>query len=219
MAGAAGAERRRPVRRRRRAAERPAAATPRRAGARACRRAFLDAVRDASILHRDPQRFALLYRLLWRLRSEPGAARTIRSTPTACRRSDMAQAVRRDMHKMKAFVRFRERRATTRPRAAARRLVRARRTTSSRPTRRFFTRRFAQHALGDPDAGTQRALGRRAAALRPGGAPRRTRRRPMPARSCGSPTTRASSTRRGSSSRRCRRRCRGATGTTCRRPS
>jgi len=61
---------------------------------------------ESVILHRDPGRFALLYRLLWRLRSEP----ELRHDPLDSDRVEadrMAQAVRRDMHKMKAFVRFR----------------------------------------------------------------------------------------------------------------
>ena len=59
------------------------------------------------ILHRDPNRLGLLYRLLWRLRFEPG----LRHDPLDAdwlQAQRMAQAVRRDMHKMKAFVRFRE---------------------------------------------------------------------------------------------------------------
>ena len=58
------------------------------------------------ILHSDPQRFGLLYRLLWRLVHEPG----LRHDPLDADRVQaalLAQAVRRDMHKMKAFVRFR----------------------------------------------------------------------------------------------------------------
>ncbi len=58
------------------------------------------------ILHSDPQRLALLYRLLWRLSHEPG----LRHDPLDAdmmKAQGMAQAVRRDMHKMKAFVRFR----------------------------------------------------------------------------------------------------------------
>jgi len=57
-------------------------------------------------LHCDPLRFALMYRLLWRLRHEP----TLRSDPLdvdRLRAESMAKAVRRDMHKMRAFVRFR----------------------------------------------------------------------------------------------------------------
>jgi probable DNA metabolism protein len=59
------------------------------------------------VLHSEPQRFALLYRLLWRLVHEPG----LRNDPIDAdmlHAQQMAQAVRRDMHKMKAFLRFRQ---------------------------------------------------------------------------------------------------------------
>ena len=58
------------------------------------------------ILHSDVNRFGLLYRLLWRLKTEAG----LRHDPLDAdwlQAQHMAQAVRRDMHKMKAFVRFR----------------------------------------------------------------------------------------------------------------
>ena len=61
---------------------------------------------ETVVLHEDPDRFALLYRLLWRMVHEPG----LRGDPLDADRVQalhMAQAVRRDMHKMKAFVRFR----------------------------------------------------------------------------------------------------------------
>ncbi|MDP9899721.1 UdgX family uracil-DNA binding protein [Variovorax ginsengisoli] len=61
---------------------------------------------ETVILHHDPDRFGLLYRLLWRMVQEPG----LRHDPLDAdrvRAQHMAQAVRRDMHKMKAFVRFR----------------------------------------------------------------------------------------------------------------
>ena len=57
------------------------------------------------VLHRDPHRFALLYRLLWRLVHEPG----LRSDPIDAdmlAAQQMGQAVRRDLHKMKAFLRL-----------------------------------------------------------------------------------------------------------------
>ena len=57
-------------------------------------------------LHSDQDRFALLYELLWRLKHEPA----LRSDPLDAQwvqAQQMAQAVRRDLHKMKAFVRFR----------------------------------------------------------------------------------------------------------------
>ncbi|MDQ2780358.1 MAG: UdgX family uracil-DNA binding protein [Pseudomonadota bacterium] len=59
------------------------------------------------VLHADSTRFDLLYRLLWRLQHEPGL-RHDAVDPQLLQARQMAQAVRRDMHKMKAFVRFRE---------------------------------------------------------------------------------------------------------------
>ena len=60
---------------------------------------------DSAILHRDPARFGLLYRLLWRFQHESG----LRQDPLDADRitvSRLAHAVHRDLHKMKAFVRF-----------------------------------------------------------------------------------------------------------------
>jgi DNA polymerase len=57
------------------------------------------------ILHRDDQRFALLYRLLWRLAHEP-ALRHDPLDADMMRAQRMARSVRRDIHKMRAFVRF-----------------------------------------------------------------------------------------------------------------
>jgi DNA polymerase len=61
---------------------------------------------EAVILHEDPARFALLYRLLWRLVHEPGLDHDPLDADRL-RAQHMAQAVRREMHKMKAFSRFR----------------------------------------------------------------------------------------------------------------
>ena len=58
------------------------------------------------VLHHEAQRFALLYRLLWRLVHEPGL-RNDPVDPDMLHAHQMGQAVRRDMHKMKAFLRFR----------------------------------------------------------------------------------------------------------------
>ncbi|MBC8055361.1 MAG: TIGR03915 family putative DNA repair protein, partial [Rhizobiales bacterium] len=61
---------------------------------------------ERAALHADPSRFGLLYRLLWRLVHEPA----LRLDPLDDDRQQaelMARAVRRDMHKMTAFVRFR----------------------------------------------------------------------------------------------------------------
>lgn len=64
------------------------------------------AVCESAILHSEPQRFDLLYRLLWRLVHEPA----LRHDPLDADMAEaqrLAHAVRRDMHKMKAFTRFR----------------------------------------------------------------------------------------------------------------
>lgn len=64
------------------------------------------ALAESTILHRDPDRFDLLYRILWRLAHEPG----LRHAPPDAdmlRAQQMAQAVRDEMHQMKAFMRFR----------------------------------------------------------------------------------------------------------------
>jgi len=61
---------------------------------------------ESVVLHSDPDRFGLLYRLLWRFQVEPGL-RADPLDPDWLRADERAQAVRREMHKMKAFVRFR----------------------------------------------------------------------------------------------------------------
>ena len=66
---------------------------------------FLALCQDA-ILHSDPGRFGLLYRILWRLVHEPG----LRHEPLDAdmvQARQMAQAVRQDIQAMKALVRFR----------------------------------------------------------------------------------------------------------------
>lgn len=57
------------------------------------------------LCHSDPERFDLLYRLLWRLQADRGVLE-IASDPDIVRLTRMASAVQRDSHKMKAFVRF-----------------------------------------------------------------------------------------------------------------
>ncbi|MBC2650583.1 UdgX family uracil-DNA binding protein [Novosphingobium aerophilum] len=68
-------------------------------------RAFLQ-LAGSAVLHCDSRRFDLLYRLLWRLQRQP---RLIEdgADPDVRRLHDLARAVRRDIHKMRAFVRFR----------------------------------------------------------------------------------------------------------------
>jgi probable DNA metabolism protein len=68
-------------------------------------RAFVDCAAKAA-LHRDRDRFALLYRLLYRLQDEPRLM-ALASDPDVARLTALAKAVRRDIHKMHAFVRFR----------------------------------------------------------------------------------------------------------------
>lgn len=63
------------------------------------------ALAQTAINHADPERFALLYRLLWRLQADRNALE-VASDPDVVRLTRMASAVRRDSHKMKAFVRF-----------------------------------------------------------------------------------------------------------------
>ena len=69
-------------------------------------RGFVDLAK-AAICHRDPERFALLYALLLKLRANRHALDD-RADPLVDRIEKMAKEVRRDAHKMHAFVRFRE---------------------------------------------------------------------------------------------------------------
>ena len=69
-------------------------------------RAFID-LAETVLCHRDPERFALLYTLLLRLRTNSRAMGD-EADPLIRRLDQLARAVRRDIHKMRAFVRFRE---------------------------------------------------------------------------------------------------------------
>ncbi|OYY89242.1 MAG: uracil-DNA glycosylase [Sphingomonas sp. 28-66-16] len=69
-------------------------------------RAFVDLARKA-VLHTDPERFALLHRLLVRLRDQPRLIDD-HADPAVRKLEGLAKQVRRDIHKMRAFVRFRE---------------------------------------------------------------------------------------------------------------
>lgn len=68
--------------------------------------AFVDLAQTV-LCHSDPTRFALLYRLLWRIRSERQLLGVI-SDPDVIEARQLEKSVRRDSHKMKAFVRFKE---------------------------------------------------------------------------------------------------------------
>jgi DNA polymerase len=60
------------------------------------------------VCHRDPERFALLYRLIWRLLHGERSLPEVQSDPLVHRLEAMRKSVLRDLHKMHAFLRFRE---------------------------------------------------------------------------------------------------------------
>ncbi len=66
---------------------------------------FVSLAKNA-ILHSDPERLALLYRLLWRLQAN-GRLMEDKADPEVRRLEELDKNVRRDSHKMHAFVRFR----------------------------------------------------------------------------------------------------------------
>ena len=69
-------------------------------------RDFLDMARRV-VCHTDPERFALLYAALTTLRDRPKLFDDA-ADPLVRRLYDLDKGVRRDVHKMRAFVRFRE---------------------------------------------------------------------------------------------------------------
>ncbi|ERJ18169.1 uracil-DNA glycosylase protein [Salinisphaera shabanensis E1L3A] len=79
-------------------AQRPVARVP---------KAFVDQARAVSC-HCNEDRWALLYRVLWRLARGERHLLQLGGDPDVVTFTRYAKAVRRDMHKMKAFVRFRE---------------------------------------------------------------------------------------------------------------
>lgn len=70
-------------------------------------RGFLE-LAGSCLCHRDPQVMPLLYRLLWRLTHGERGLLSNPADADVLRAMALAQAVRRDSHKMKAFVRFRQ---------------------------------------------------------------------------------------------------------------
>lgn len=69
-------------------------------------KAYLELM-NAVLCHSDPERFHLLYEALWRLQDNLHLLQD-RSSHLIARLENMAKSVRRDCHKMTAFVRFRE---------------------------------------------------------------------------------------------------------------
>jgi len=86
------------------------------------------ALANVVVWHKDPQRFARLYALLWRLKDTPGLM------------AEMEKAVRRCQHKMKAFVRFRDLRSDGPRRSFGAWFEPTHHTME--PTAAFFARRF-----------------------------------------------------------------------------
>jgi uracil-DNA glycosylase len=68
-------------------------------------RGFMDLAQSV-ILHAAPERLGLLYRVLWRLQRQPRLIEDA-GDPDVVALGRMAQQVRRDIHKMRAFLRFR----------------------------------------------------------------------------------------------------------------
>jgi len=62
---------------------------------------------DLVICHRDPDRFALAYTLIWRILHGERALLEVQSDPVVHRLEMLRKAIRRDLHKMHAFLRFR----------------------------------------------------------------------------------------------------------------
>ena len=59
------------------------------------------------VSHRDPERYALLYGLIWRVLAGERHLPEVASDPLVHRLERMRKAVARDLHKMHAFLRFR----------------------------------------------------------------------------------------------------------------
>lgn len=80
---------------------------PREGAAPAVPRHFLN-VANTVLAHTDPRRHAVLYRMLWRLTHGEKGLLAIATDDDVAWAHACVKQVNRDMHKMKAFVRFRE---------------------------------------------------------------------------------------------------------------
>lgn len=117
-----------------------AEAAPAAGGAGTVPRGFLE-MAGTVVWHNDPERFARLYCLLWRVRQAPGLMND-RGDPELSRLRAMEKSVRRCQHKMKAFVRFREIGAPDSPRRSFAAWFEPLHHTLE-PTAPFFAARFA----------------------------------------------------------------------------
>jgi probable DNA metabolism protein len=70
-------------------------------------RAVVELINEA-LCHRDPQRYALCYALIWRVQQGERAVLDVASDPLVHRLLMLRKAVHRDIHKMHAFLRFRD---------------------------------------------------------------------------------------------------------------
>ncbi|MBS1300891.1 UdgX family uracil-DNA binding protein [Loktanella sp. SALINAS62] len=100
---------------------------------------FVDMARWV-VWHSDPQRFARLYAMLWRLRLDKGVMAD-RADPDLAKLRQLEKAVHRCKHKMRAFVRFRDLRTGGPRRSFAAWFEPTHHTLE--PNAPFFARRFA----------------------------------------------------------------------------
>ena len=88
-------------------AEEPEPAAPAPAGSFTVSRALVELAQTV-IQAREPERFDLLYGLVWRAQHGEKKIAELVTDPAVQRAIRLAQSVRRDTHKMRAFLRFRE---------------------------------------------------------------------------------------------------------------
>lgn len=69
-------------------------------------RGFID-LASLVVCHREPARYAMLYSLIWRIRHGESHLLNLASDPLVHKLSLLARTIKRDLHKMHAFVRFR----------------------------------------------------------------------------------------------------------------
>lgn len=142
---------------------------------------------EAAICHRETIRFGLLYRLLFRLQKDRTLIE-VRSDPDISKLYRLASEVRRDSHKMKAFVRF------ARGRGAVRGVVRAG-PLHTRADRAVLRAALCRRCNGRSSRPTARRRGMAEGCCSARGRASRTRRDRMRWRRCGAPISRRSSIR------------------------